>query len=118
LRLSGGGAAPAVAVTAGTSALSLLLGTGIDRTFNSVFLALIAAVALLRTATRSKGGGEAAAPVNPAARSLQWRFLAVFWLFRAADWLQGPYFVEVYMSKVRTNDRLVLFTLRQIDCAR
>ena len=33
-------------------------------------------------------------------RSLQRRFLPVFWLLRMADWLQGPYFYEVYASKV------------------
>ena len=33
-------------------------------------------------------------------KSLQARFLAVFWLLRCSDWLQGPYFYEVYTSKV------------------
>jgi MFS transporter, MFS domain-containing protein family, molybdate-anion transporter len=33
-------------------------------------------------------------------QSLQRRFLAVFWLLRCADWLQGPYFYSVYASKV------------------
>jgi len=33
-------------------------------------------------------------------RSLQLRFLLVFWLLRMADWLQGPYFYEVYSSKL------------------
>ena len=33
-------------------------------------------------------------------KSIQTRFLSVFWLLRAADWLQGPYFYEVYASKV------------------
>lgn len=33
-------------------------------------------------------------------KSLQFRFLTVFWLIRMADWLQGPYFYEVYSSKV------------------
>lgn len=32
--------------------------------------------------------------------SLQRRFLPIFWLLRLADWLQGPYFYEVYSSKV------------------
>lgn len=32
--------------------------------------------------------------------SLQMRYLSVFWLIRCADWLQGPYFYEVYASKV------------------
>jgi len=33
-------------------------------------------------------------------KSLQLRFLIVFWLLRCADWLQGPYFYEVYATKV------------------
>jgi MFS family permease len=38
---------------------------------------------------------------KPAAvKSLQIRFLIVFWLLRCADWLQGPFFYEVYASKV------------------
>jgi len=38
---------------------------------------------------------------KPAAiQSLQIRFLLVFWLLRCADWLQGPYFYQVYSSKV------------------
>jgi MFS transporter, MFS domain-containing protein family, molybdate-anion transporter len=32
--------------------------------------------------------------------SIQRRFLTVFWLLRCADWLQGPYFYEVYASKI------------------
>jgi hypothetical protein len=28
------------------------------------------------------------------------RYLPVFWLLRCADWLQGPYFYEVYASKM------------------
>ena len=37
------------------------------------------------------------------------RFLPVFWLLRAADWLQGPYFYEVYASKVSTDVVAKLF---------
>ena len=33
-------------------------------------------------------------------KSWQRRFLIVFWLFKMADWLQGPYFYEVYASKI------------------
>lgn len=33
-------------------------------------------------------------------KDLQVKFLSVFWLLRCADWLQGPYFYEVYASKV------------------
>lgn len=32
-------------------------------------------------------------------KELQLRFLPVFWILRLADWLQGPYFYEVYASK-------------------
>lgn len=31
--------------------------------------------------------------------SLHYKYLAVFWTMRAADWMQGPYFYEVYASK-------------------
>ena len=74
-------------------------------TFNAVFIALCAvAVAsrlgsLVKMAT-SKGSGEAPTAQGLAARALQMRFLPVFWLLRMADWLQGPYFYEVYASKV------------------
>ena len=35
-----------------------------------------------------------------AVSALKWRFLAVFWLYKMADWLQGPYFYDVYASKI------------------
>jgi MFS family permease len=35
--------------------------------------------------------------------SLQRRFLIVFWLLRMSDWLQGPYFYQVYASKTATS---------------
>jgi MFS family permease len=39
--------------------------------------------------------------VKPAqVKNFQMRFLTVFWLIRMADWLQGPYFYEVYSSKM------------------
>ena len=33
-------------------------------------------------------------------KMLQAKFLSVFWLMRMADWLQGPYFYEVYRVKI------------------
>lgn len=33
-------------------------------------------------------------------KHLQVKYLAVFWLLRIADWLQGPYFYEVFSSKM------------------
>lgn len=46
-------------------------------------------------------------------KSLQQRFLAVFWLLRCSDWLQGPYFYEVYASKVlaASNDGGAMTTM-------
>jgi hypothetical protein len=32
--------------------------------------------------------------------TLRRKYLAAFWCFRLADWLQGPYFTQVYASKV------------------
>eukprot|EP00535_Pseudo-nitzschia_heimii_P001075 CAMPEP_0197189032 /NCGR_PEP_ID=MMETSP1423-20130617/19013_1 /TAXON_ID=476441 /ORGANISM="Pseudo-nitzschia heimii, Strain UNC1101" /LENGTH=589 /DNA_ID=CAMNT_0042641045 /DNA_START=197 /DNA_END=1966 /DNA_ORIENTATION=+ len=47
------------------------------------------------------GGADAPEKKKPdGVKDLQRRFLSVFWLLRCADWLQGPYFYEVYASKV------------------
>lgn len=96
LRLKGGTAPPVVSKVA-----SSLVGSGIERTFNLVFLALISAVALLKQVSRDPNGASSdATKTNPAVIDLQRKFLAVFWLFRLSDWLQGPYFYEVYAEKV------------------
>lgn len=50
--------------------------------------------------SKSKSSSEEADTKPPGMKSLQWRFLSVFWLLRCADWLQGPYFYEVYASKI------------------
>jgi len=78
-----------------------LIGTGAEGTFNAAFVALISSVALLKafsTDTSKAEGGETKR--DPAVARLQQRFLVVFWLFRLADWLQGPYFYSVYASKI------------------
>jgi hypothetical protein len=93
-----GGAAAGSAVVASVTPTKL---------FNTCLLA----VALLTTtfkvlqAVDSKkgdsGAADAAAKAKPdSVKDLQRRFLAVFWLLRCADWLQGPYFYEVYASKI------------------
>lgn len=70
--------------------------------FNGLLLALAAATVVWKVALasfdRSQGGEKEAKPAG--VKSLQLRFLAVFWLMRMADWLQGPYFYEVYSSKI------------------
>ena len=81
--------------------------------FNAIFVTLMASVVALKSQgiasmLRSAAGGKlhgaetsAGAETKPAGvKSLQLRFLFVFWLLRMADWLQGPYFYEVYSSKI------------------
>jgi len=47
------------------------------------------------------GAADESAKKKPdSVKDLQRRFLSVFWLLRCADWLQGPYFYEVYASKI------------------
>lgn len=70
--------------------------------FNTALMALALTTAtfkiLQRSSDISKGDSSKTKPAS--VKSLQIRFLIVFWLLRCADWLQGPYFYEVYASKV------------------
>jgi MFS transporter, MFS domain-containing protein family, molybdate-anion transporter len=72
--------------------------------FNTSLVALALITAVFKIAQRSRdsssGGGNPQESKPERIVSLQRRFLAVFWLLRCADWLQGPYFYEVYASKV------------------
>lgn len=76
-----------------------------------LFNTCLLAVAMLTTTfkvlqavdSKKNDSGEAAeaAKKKPdSVKALQRRFLSVFWLLRCADWLQGPYFYEVYASKI------------------
>lgn len=94
----GGAAGPLSA----TSKLAELTSTP-SGLFNTALMALALTTATIKILQRSsevsKGGTkEQAKPAS--VKSLQIRFLIVFWLLRCADWLQGPYFYEVYASKV------------------
>lgn len=93
LGLSRGGAASAAA-TAGASPQAL---------FNTLLagLALTTAIAKVGQRMSQSSSADTTAPEKSASvKSLQARFLSVFWLLRCSDWLQGPYFYEVYASKV------------------
>lgn len=78
---------------------------------SSLFHAALLALGTLTVTAKiwqraSSRGGESAsvAKAKPAEiLSLQRRFLAVFWLLRGSDWLQGPYFYQVYASKKLGN---------------
>ena len=53
------------------------------------------------SSTNPSSGTTTSTESKPMAiKSLQRRFLAVFWLLRCSDWLQGPYFYDVYTSKM------------------
>jgi hypothetical protein len=76
-----------------------------DKTFNAYFGGLALGVAGVRLASRAgKAGGNAQtkeATKSAGFLSLQRRFLAVFWLWKLADWLHGPYFYEVCIATDR-----------------
>jgi len=89
------------------SAAALALRGGLaartpDQLFNMLFLSLSAAcAAVVFVAKQTQGPPDPDAPkATKEVRSLQLRFLLVFWMYKMADWLQGPYFYEVYASKM------------------
>lgn len=91
----------------GAASASSLISSAISSPtglFNSCLVGLGLTTAVLQLIGRSPGSKEDAAKAKAQKptiiRSLQRRFLAVFWLLRCADWLQGPYFYEVYASKI------------------
>jgi len=75
--------------------------------FNYLFGFMIISVVITKLLSASGGQQSSQAhssatgtSKNPALTKLNFHFLSVFWLFKMADWLQGPYFYEVYASKV------------------
>jgi hypothetical protein len=69
--------------------------------FNGLFVGLAACITVLRLSWSPTTDKATEAVDKPKeVLSLQRRFLAVFWLLRMSDWMQGPYFYEVYASKV------------------
>ena len=70
--------------------------------FNTSLLTLALATFIFKILQRMSAGSQTSkAPTKPkSVKDLQVQFLSVFWLLRCADWLQGPYFYEVYASKI------------------
>jgi len=71
--------------------------------FNTSFLTLAILTMTFKLYQRASSSTDVGAtvPTKPKGiKDLQMKFLSVFWLLRCADWLQGPYFYEVYASKV------------------
>lgn len=86
--------------TLATQAKSSLLQSP-SSLFNGLFLSLAALALFGKVATRSKNSDNSEESAKPeGVKTLQAKFLVVFWLMRMADWLQGPYFYEVYSSKI------------------
>ena len=89
-----------LALRGGLSASALLPRTA-DTVFNTLFGALAVLCASVIILSRQRSSSSAKAEIKaPEISKLQWKFLTVFWLYKMADWLQGPYFYEVYASKV------------------
>ena len=114
LTLRGGSVAP-LAPSSASSSLDLLAcltraqkvaTASPSALFNTIFSGLLLSVVALKSQgsiqlVSNKGRKATDQNAKPeAVRSLQVRFLLVFWLMRMADWLQGPYFYEVYSSKI------------------
>mmetsp|Transcript_15813 Transcript_15813/g.20644 ORF Transcript_15813/g.20644 Transcript_15813/m.20644 type:complete len:556 (-) Transcript_15813:36-1703(-) len=70
--------------------------------FNTSLLGLALITFMIKVLQKTQSGnGSADAEKKPASiKSLQARFLSVFWILRCSDWLQGPYFYDVYTSKM------------------
>lgn len=69
--------------------------------FNGLLVALGSTTVLWKVVgalSNRNGKSEEAKPKG--VMQLQMKFLSVFWLMRMADWLQGPYFYEVYSTKI------------------
>lgn len=111
LALRGGEIVGSAAAASWSSILSQLGVQSPQSLFNSSLLGLAMATLFIRVLSRSinsMDSSSSSASAAPAVvdskpesiQSLQARFLPVFWLLRCSDWLQGPYFYEVYTSKV------------------
>lgn len=94
-------------ITKLSASLSSLASTS-NGLFNSLFLILSSTAVVWKIieniSNKNKDNDNNNKPI--AVKNLQWRFLIVFWLMRMADWLQGPYFYEVYSSKI-LNGKIV-----------
>lgn len=104
-----------------TNKLQQLISTP-SRLFNTTLVALILATVIFRildrfTTHRRDTNKTSKKKKSFKVKSLQFRFLIVFWLLRCADWLQGPYFYELYASKVCVSSIGALFVAGFVSAA-
>lgn len=105
----------ALATIPGAGSLAALVATPTGL-FNTIFVTLCSTALLAKVLDRDSGdGAEEKAPEG--VRALQAQFLVVFWLLRMADWLQGPYFYEVYASKVINGQAVSLDMVSKVHSA-
>jgi len=105
LGIRGGGALLRSAASSPTSFFNI----------NLIALALMTAfIRIVDRITSKDSGVDETSPKPAAIKSLQIRFLSVFWLLRCADWLQGPYFYEVYSSKIFNGAPATLATVSKL----
>ena len=82
-----------------------------DSLFNGVFAGLMTTATAwkLLEYRESMAASQDKANEKPiGVKELQIKFLSVFWFLRMADWLQGPYFYEVYASKILDGQKVSL----------
>lgn len=90
-----------------------------NKVFNAYFGGLAVGVAGIRLAAevgkkKSNEGGQE--KKSEGFISLQRRFLCVFWLFKLADWLHGPYFYEVCARLLLAVTKLPRRAAAQLCC--
>lgn len=83
--------------------LKSVLLTSPNNLFNGMFISLLSVALLWKGIEITNNKNDSSIVKPPKVKSLQLRFLIVFWLMRMSDWLQGPYFYEVYSSKIIKN---------------
>ena len=89
-------------IFSGMSPPQTMTTRAVEVRFDGMFVGLGVACALLQLAARapSRSTNKKPTATDAATRALYWRYLPVWLCFKAADWLQGPYFHELYSTKV------------------
>lgn len=85
-------------LVAGLSSGAVTVSALYQKSFWVLALACLAVQVVTRSGKQQES--NAASKLTGGEVSLRNRFLAVFWLYKMADWLQGPYFYDVYASKL------------------
>lgn len=83
------------------------LGSSPNRLFNALLVLIMGTTMCVKIVDqlatknndKNKESDSSSTLIEGGQSGLLWRYLPVFWLLRCADWLQGPYFYEVYASK-------------------